>query len=134
AFVAGVGCARGVTLSHWSAQAAGASSGKSAAAVSAESSVPICRGQADEYLDPIAGRGVRDRGRDAAPSIRRIERGGINRGVGQRNLGQVLARTHGRGVREERFRRGLRRADNHDRGRERSYEDGSVESQVTLGG
>src|SRR6266545_4679300 len=65
ALVTGIGCARGVTLSHWSTQAPCTSAGKSTPAVSAKSSVPICRGQADENLDPIAGWRVCDRGGDA---------------------------------------------------------------------
>src|SRR2546428_653411 len=77
-----------LSMGSGSGQVAGFSSRESAAAITAKSSVPVCHGQADEDFDTIDGRRVSDRGRDAARTVGRIERGGINGGVEKRHLGQ----------------------------------------------
>ena len=130
ALVTGVRGACGVTLSHRPAQAAGASSGKSAPAVSAKPSVPIGGGQADENLDAITGRRMCDCGRNAARSVGRIERGGIDHGIGNRNFRQALARAYRRRVGVNRFWRSLRGSDKSDADRECYYEHGSCDLQV----
>src|SRR6266480_6484967 len=104
----------------------------SQAAIAAKSSVPVCHGEADEDFDPITGRRVRGRGRDAARTVGRIERGGINSGVEKRHLGQALARAHRRGARKERFRRKLSGADKGDCAQKRRQESGSPDSQATV--
>ena len=103
ALMTSVGCACGVTKAHGPAQAIAASSRKSPTAISAKSSIPICRRQTDEHFHSISGGRMRDRCRDATGSVGRIDGGGIDRGVRKRNLGQTLARTNGRGVCKQRL-------------------------------
>lgn len=123
AFMAGVRCARGVTLGDGSAQAAGAAAGKSTAAVAAKSSVPVGDWQPDENFDAVTGRRVGDGGGDATPTIRRIDDRGIDGRVWKGNFREVFAWADRLGVGVKWFWRSVRGARKGDRGEERGDDD-----------
>jgi len=123
AFMAGVGGAGGVTLGDWTAQGAGMASQESAATIATKSPVPVRYGERDEDFDAIARGRMCDRGVNATPTVGGIERRGIDGGVGDRNLCQILARAHGLDIGIKGFGRSVSGPPNSDRGNEDRDED-----------
>src|SRR5439155_8362299 len=82
---------------------------KSAAAVSAETAVPVFHRQRDPDFNAVAGRRMRDDRRDADGTVAFIDGDGFDGRVGDHDLFQFFGRTDRRRVGIDRFQRKIRR-------------------------